>query len=834
MSKDDQEKGKSRSWLWLGLGVLAGASIGGAVYAWKKTSNRYQAQANGGFKLAGLKEVVEVWRDHWGVPHIYAQNEHDLFYAQGFVQAQDRLWQMELHRRIGLGKTAALFGRKTLEIDRFAHRVGLPRAAANDLSALDSESAAVLDAYSAGVNAFIKQGKLPIEFSLLRLQPDPWRPLDTLAFIKTFAWSLSSNFDLELTRARLVKRLGGRLASKLEPIYPKGQPLVSPPGADYQGAAADILKCYADNLLMPMLSEGGGSNNWVISGKRTQSGKPLLANDPHLPLQLPGLWYEMHLECPTLKAIGATLPGTPTVAIGHNDNIAWGATAAMSDLQDLFIEKFLPEQPHHYFRSSLWREAETIKINISVKGEPDHQEEVLVTHHGPVIADLPVITQNNDQYIYKLSLKWTGYQPSNLLGSFLSLNRAKNWSEFRTSFQNWPAPGFNMVYADTQGNIGYQLIACPPIRKTGGGTLPLAGWDSENDWQGTVPFDEMPSIYNPEDGLIITANNKIVDDDYPYHISSDFVNGYRAERIRELLADNYQVTVEDCRQIQGDFTTIAGRQFAKLLLDKIVVDDLSPIAAQAIKEFEGWQGQATIDSVAQTLYQLTLQQLLERVLGGLLGEELHPFLGRSEAGFAKLNSYTSRFIPTLLKMISDDDDTLLVELPSPRTWAELLQGSFEHSVSQLSKRFGQNPKLWQWKKLHFINFEHPFGTANRAMRPLFNRGPYPIGGDVETPAQMAFPALGTAQGGFEVTGWAVSYRQIVDLADLNNSWMCPATGQSGSPFSKHYDDLIKLWLNNELHPMLFEKEKVIEFSEGKLLLLPKESTQAQLSKKAGA
>ncbi|MBI4851686.1 MAG: penicillin acylase family protein [Acidobacteria bacterium] len=829
MAKDDQGAGKSRGWLWLGLGLLAGAGIGGAAYAWKKTSNRYKTQVNGGFKLNGLNDLVEVWRDHWGVPHIYAKNEHDLFYAQGFVQAQDRFWQMEVHRRLGLGKTAAIFGRKTLEIDRFVHRVGIARAAANDLTALDNESAVVLDAYSAGVNAFIKQNKLPIEFSLLGLQPEPWRPLDTLAFIKTFAWSLSSNFDLELTRARLVKRLGARLASKLEPIYPKGQPLVNPPGADYEGASESILKCYVENMLMPMLSEGGGSNNWVVSGSRTQSGKPLLANDPHLPLQIPGLWYEMHLDCPTLKAIGATLPATPTIAIGRNQNIAWGATAAMTDLQDLFIEKFLIDEPHHYFRSGLWREAELVKFSIAVKGEPDHQEEILVTHHGPVIADLPIVTNNQDHHTYKLSLKWTGYEPSNLLGNFLSLNRAKDWSEFRASFQNWAAPGFNMVYADTQGNIGYQLIACPPIRKTGGGTLPLAGWESENDWQGKVPYDEMPSVYNPPDGLIITANNKIVDDDYPYHISSDFVNGYRAERIRELLSNNYKITVEDCRQAQCDFTTIAGREFVKLLLDKILVDDLSPLAKEALKEFNEWQGQATTESIAQTLYQLTLQHLLEKTLGGLLEEDLHDFLGRSEGALAKLNSFTSRFIPTLIKMIKDNDETLLRELPTTHNWNELLQGSFEHVVAQLSKRFGANPKLWQWKKFHFINFEHPFGKANRAMQLLFNRGPYPLGGDVETPAQMAFPALGNAQGGFEVTGWAVSYRQIIDLGDLGNSWMCPATGQSGSPFSKHYDDLIKLWVNNELHPMLFEKERVLEFSEGKLLLLPVETHQAQLT-----
>ncbi len=832
MAKDDQEKGKSRSWLWLGLGLLAGVGLSGA-YAWKKTSNRYKPQINGGFKLSGLNDLVEVWRDTWGVPHIYAQNEHDLFYAQGFVQAQDRFWQMELHRRIGLGQTAALFGRKTLEIDRFIHRMGIARAAAADLTALDKESAEVLEAYSAGVNAFLNQHKLPIEFSFLRQKPDLWRPLDTLAWIKIFAWSLSSNFDLELTRARLIKRLGANLASKLEPIYPKGQPLVTPPGADYDGVADQIVNSYVENLLIPMLSEGGGSNNWVVSGSRTASGKPLLANDPHLPIQMPGLWYEMHLDCPTLKAIGVTLPGAPTIAIGHNQNIAWGATAAMTDLQDLFIEKFLPDQPRHYLRSGIWREADILKIDIAVKGEPNHQEEIMITEHGPIISDLPVNTTHKDEYVHKLSLKWTGYQPSNLLGSFLALNRASNWEEFRAAFPKWSAPGFNMVYADIEGNIGYQLIACPPIRKTGGGTIPLPGWDTNNDWQGTVPYDEMPSMYNPPEGLIITANNKIVADDYPYHISSDFVSGYRAQRIREILGDNNQITVEDCRRAQADYTTIAGRKFAELLLANVVTEDLSPLAAKAIKEFDGWAGEATTESVAQSLYQLTLNQLLERVLGGLLAEDLHAFLGRSEGGLSKLNSFVGRFLPTLLKMIEENDETLLKHLPNPRTWSELLTASFEHIVAQLAKKFGADPKLWAWKKFHTIKFEHPFATANRALVPLFNRGPYPVNGDVETPAQMAFPPLGTVNGGFEVIGWAVSYRQIIDLSDLENSWMCTATGQSGSPFSNHYDDMIKLWLNDELHPMIFDREKVVEFSPAKLLLLPIQSAPAKIAKKSG-
>lgn len=814
--QDRTEKKPRRGWLWLGLSLLAGAGIG-SVYAWKKASNRFQPQTKGLLTLPGLLDKVVVERDRWGVPHIFAENEADLFRAQGFIQAQDRLWQLELNRRIGTGTLSAVIGKRGLDLDKFTHRVGIARAANQDLLSLDESSAAILEAFSAGVNAFIDLNKLPVEFSILKYRPEPWRPLDTLAWVKTFAWSLSGNYDTEFTRALMLSKLGSRLAAKFEPFYPKGHPLIAPEGADYEGITEEMLAVYQHELLAPLLTGGGGSNNWVISGSRTESGKPLLANDPHLPLQMPSLWYEMHLSCPSLEAVGACLPGSPCVAIGRNRNIAWGATAAMTDLQDLFIEQFNPENPKQYLRDGQWEDAEVINIDFAVKGQENYREELLVTAHGPVIADLPHSVKSPDRN-YKIALQWTGYRPSNLLGSFLALNRASDWDEFREAFRNWTAPGFNMIYADRAGNIGYQLIAPAPIRKTGGGLLPLPGWLSDNDWQGYIPYDELPTIYNPPSGIIITANNRIANNEYPYYLSSDYANGYRAARLQELFNSKQKFSLEDCRIFQNDCTTLPGRHWAKLFVEKVNPEDLSPLAKEAFKYVKGWNGEAKITSVAQSLYQTTLQKLYNHVFGGLLGDDVHYYLGKSLLGvITRINSFVGRSSPFILDMIEKDDRSVIDELPSPQSWSWILQYCFEQAVADLSRRFGSNVKSWQWGKLHRANFEHPLGTV-KALKPLFNRGSYPIAGDGDTPAQMAFPALGNAQTGFNVTGWAVSYRQIVDLSNMENSYMCHTTGQSGSPFSPHYDDMIKLWLKGEMHPMISERRNIDRHSEARLIL----------------
>ncbi|MBL8150419.1 MAG: penicillin acylase family protein, partial [Blastocatellia bacterium] len=623
-----------------------------------------------------------------------------------------------------------------------------------------------------------------------------------------------------MIRARLLGKLGSRLASKLEPVYPKDHPLIYPQGARYDGVAETILTSYERFSFVPMLAVGGASNNWVVSGNLTESGDPLLANDPHLALQNPSLWYAMHLSCPTFEATGVTMPGGPFIAIGHNRHIAWGATLAMLDVQDLFIEQFHVEKPRQYLRDGEWKEAKVRDIEIEIKGETPYLEEVLVTEHGPVLADLPVEGAKNETAHYKLALQWVGHQPMNIVSGFLALNRASNWQEFRKAVSKWTLPCLNLVYADVEGNIGYQLTGKVPIRKTGGGIVPTPGWDSNNDWQGFVPFDELPSIFNPPEGFIVTANNKIVDDNFPYHLGSDYITGYRADRIRDLLKACPKVSIEDCRRIQADCVTIAGQQFAKLLIKKICREDLTPQAIRALKEFERWSGDALVDSIGETIYQVTFNYLVEELFIDLLGEDARSYLGESHNGLiAEINSFSGRIVPHLLKMIEEDDISLLEESSHPQSWQTMLQRAFEHAAASLSRKFGSDPKRWKWGRLHTAELKHPLGSV-KALRPFFNRGPFPVGGDAETPAQTAFLPMPSVKGGFEVNSRATSYRQIIDLGNFDRSMMVYPGGQSGSPFSKHYDDLIKPWQNSQLVPMPFSSIMVEKYSESKVQLLP--------------
>lgn len=806
-------EGKS-SWFWMGVGLLAGVGVAaGSVYAWKKTSERFKPQTSGSLRLEGLQSKVEVLRDRWGVAHIYAQNEADLFYAQGYVQAQDRLWQMELNRRAVLGRLASLFGERALEADLMTHRSGLADAAARDLEALDPESASLIEVYCAGVNAFIAQQRLPIEFTLLRYEPTPWTPLDVVGVGKLMAWSLSSNYQTELIRARLFNRLGSELASRLEPLFPQGQPIISPPGARYEGVAEAVLEAYHRYSFLPFVEQGGGSNNWTVSGSLTDTGETMLANDPHLALQMPNIWYESHLNCPEMDVIGASLPGTPCIVLGHNRHIAWGVTSAMVDVQDLFIEQFQQENPRLYLRDGQWVEAEMRRIEIEVKGRPNHIEELPVTVHGPVIAELP------GREGYRLALQWVGHRPSNTLKCILAINRASNWEEFRRSLPEWQLPALNFVYADVDGNIGYQLVGHAPIRQTGGGTLPLAGWDSRNDWQGFVPFEEMPYSFNPTQGFIVTANNKLVGEDYPYHLSSDFATGYRAERITRLLSECDKVTVEDCRRIQNDCFTIPGRRFATLLVNRMQGRNLPPLARKALQELERWDGMAAVESCGETIYQTTFHKLMVELFSKPLGDDLRSFLGGGEMGsMSLLNAFAGRSLPFVLDQL-EHDDPFLLSLAGHSSWNDLLESCLISAVTDLSARLGSEPRRWKWGRLHTANFEHPLGAV-RGLRMLFNRGPIPVPGDGETPAQAAFIPMPSSKSSFEARGWLPSYRQIIDLGDFDRSLMILAGGQSGSPFSPHYDDFIKPWSEGKLHPMLFSRNKIEEQLEGILELLP--------------
>ncbi|HEU0000574.1 MAG TPA: penicillin acylase family protein, partial [Ktedonobacteraceae bacterium] len=533
---------------------VAGLAGGAYYYMMRRPLPTYKGEV----KLQGLYEAVEIITDRYGVPHIYAHNEDDLYYAQGYAHAQERLWQMELNRRIGSGRLSEVFGELALEADRFARRLGMHRSAAAALDQLPTHSRRILDAYARGVNAYIEQHQhnLPIEFTILRYKPGPWLITDTILWSKMMGWNLGGNWETEIVRARLVAKLGPERAATLEAGYDPQHPLIVPPGVAYQGVNLGLVEQYQQLKMLSGFGLLSGSNNWTVDGTMTTTGLPILCNDPHLGQVAPSIWYECHLVAGDIDVVGASFPGAPGIVIGHNQHIAWGLTNAISDIEDLYIEKFHPEHPDQYEYMGKWEKAQVIREEIRVKGSKTPVvEEVRVTRHGPILTTFNPSTQdtasNNGHQAQGLllALHWTGQEKHNIVSAVHQMNRATNWEEFRQGLRDWDLPPQNVVYADVDGNIGYVMAGAIPIRAKGQGLLPMPGWTGEYEWTGYIPFEELPQTYNPEQHFIVTANNRVVDDSYPYYITNEWLSGYRARRIRDLLRSKQKLSLSDMATI---------------------------------------------------------------------------------------------------------------------------------------------------------------------------------------------------------------------------------------------------------------------------------------------
>lgn len=545
----------------VGVAGLAGLA-GGAYYMLMR---RPIPKLKGKVHLHGLHEPVEVITDRYGVPHIYAQNEDDLFFAQGYIHAQERMWQMELNRRIASGRLAEIFGEIALETDRFARRLGMHRAAAEAAQHLPEHCKRVLDAYAQGVTAYIERNRnnLPVEFTLLHFKPDSWQIEDSIKWSKMIGWNLGGNWETEMIRARIVAKLGPEQAAKLEAGYDPNHPLIIPPGVEYQGINLGLLEQYEQLKQLSGFGMMGGSNNWVVDGSMTTTAMPILCNDPHLGQAAPSIWYECHLVAGDINVIGVSFPGTPGIVIGHNQYIAWGLTNAVSDVEDLYIEKFNPENPNQYEYMGKWENAQVVLEEIKVKrSKVPVIEEVRITRHGPILISIPHPLQEDkmdknghtgsEPVDLPLALRWTGLEKYDIIAAVQKLNRATSWEEFREAMRDWDQPPQNVVYADIQGNIGYIMAGAIPIRARGQALLPSPGWTGEYEWTGYIPFDELPQTFNPEQHFIVTANNRVVDDSYPHYITNEWLNGYRAQRIRDLLTSKGKLALSDMANIQAD------------------------------------------------------------------------------------------------------------------------------------------------------------------------------------------------------------------------------------------------------------------------------------------
>ncbi|WP_322800047.1 penicillin acylase family protein [Thermoflexus sp.] len=752
------------------------------------------------FRLDGLQAPVEIRFDEWGIPHIEARTLLDLFFAQGFVHGRDRGWQMRFNRLVALGRLSEVFGPMGLEMDRFARGIGWAEHARAGLQRLPADPRRLLEAYAAGVTAAFRGGPAGPEDRLIPLPDFPWAPEHSAAWGLMIAWSLSWNWDSELCRVAMARALGER-AADLEPEAIFGETALFPETMGIEPMAERLLGMYAALARWLGPREGIGSNNWVVAGSRTATGFPILANDPHLPLSLPSIWYEQHLVCEPegFAVAGVTAPGLPGVVLGHNHAIAWGATAVIADTQDWFIERFDPEDPLRYETPDGWARVEVREIEIRVRGKRAPERFcVRVTRHGPVLTDgLPEYEPGGIPWPQLgLALAWAGAQAETWLEAILRLNRAHDWESFREALRYWPGPVLNFVYADREGHIGYQMAGRIPIRRRGHGLVPVPGWSGEYDWIGEIPFEALPSVFDPPEGMLVTANHRIVGSRYPYFISAEWMPDHRARRIRERLESTPRLTAADCLTIQADVVSLAAREWKPWLAQ---VEPADEEEAWLLAQVRAWDGRMDPGGVAPTIVAAVEWMLLRQLLKPRLGSTWRRYLGEPLNAFLPGQSFYRTAPHALREILRRGDPFWLGERPAVAWVSE----AFREAVRWLRGRLGKNPARWTWGRVHRVTLRHVLGQAP-VLAPFFNRGPFPLGGDGDTPLQAGFQ--GNQFGG--PLGALPSWRFVADLQDWDRCLAVLPGGQGGSPASPYYFDQFALWHEGRARPMFWRRETV--------------------------
>ncbi len=751
--------------------VVSAVGLGGGLL-WLSTS---LPDSEGTLAVAGLESTVRIRRDARGVPHIQAAGAGDAYFALGFVHAQDRLWQMETMRRLGTGRLAEVAGPKALASDRFMRTLGFHRLAERQYEDLEPVLRRALESYSAGVNAWLDghRGALPPEFYLLRLAPEPWHPVDSLLWGKIMAFTLSGNWRDELLRAALADRLDAARIEELWPPFPGDGPLTAgdsgaaDTAAYTSGPALDFL---AASGLAPTGRPRGASNAWVVAGRRTASGKPLLANDPHLGFKVPIIWYLAVIEAPGLEVAGATVPGFPFTVLGHNRRIAWGMTSTQSDLQDLYRERVDPRDESRYLTPDGPRRFQTREETIVVRGAEDEVLTVRETRHGPVISDLP---GGGDGV---LALAATFSLPDDRTpGALYRLNRARDWDSFVAALEDFHAPQMNFLYADVAGNIGFLAPGRVPVRKRGRGRRPRPGWNGDFDWVGEIPFAALPRSLNPPAGRIVSANNRIVGDDYPYFIGDDWAPGYRARRILDLLDGETPLTVASMAAGQSDHRSEMARDLLPMMLDVEPVTDRQRRALALVARWDGTMSRRRPEPLIFTAW---LGELNRAVYADELGDL-----------FESYRSLRPRFIASVLerrRRWCDDIATTTVR----EDCADRLRLSLERALERLSKRLGEDMAKWRWGDVHQARFRHPMLSGVPLLGGFADLAIATDGGDYTL--SRGATRSGDRERPFEHVHGA-GLRAIYDLSDLQRSRFMIATGQSGNPLSGHYRDLLEEW-----------------------------------------
>jgi penicillin amidase len=854
------------------LFTLIGLVCGGYAYYFSITRSPLP-QLDGELKAQGLKERVEVIRDSYGTPHIYAKNMIDLFFAQGYVQAQDRWWQMEFFRKTCGGRIEELTGKKAalVKSDIYLRSLGIYRVAQQEYNNYSPEQRAWLDAFAKGVNAYISgrsPRQLSVNYSILGLtgvkfKVEPWTPLDSLAFTKLMAWDLGLSRDLELVRSKLYDRLGAEMAEQwLVPAWPLGRKSTILSDEDIRKTFTTSLNTYkhdandvastdrrlihrellamtsriddpsADLSLIMGQTEGTGSNSWVTAGGLTQGGKPLLANDPHLGIQQPSIWYQIALHCPDdgsgrpFDVAGFSFAASPGVVVGHNNDIAWGVTNAYPDVNDQYLIKINPANPMQYEWNGKWRDISVRDETVSFgDGKPSINIKVRQTHMGPIINDHAYDQKSKEVSGYNnkdpLALRWTALEPGSIALAVFGLNKAKNWNDFRAALQYWDTPSQSIIYADRQGNIGYQMPGRIPIRaKNHTGQTPTPGWTDQYQWKGYIPYDMMPRLYNPARNYIVAANQEVAPPDYFAKLNkklgpsvnanfgskfNKWVYGYRSQRINELVKQFAPHTVATYQTMQGDSKSIPAEEILPSLANLKFSDPALSDARDWLLRWDRFSGE---DSPQAALFNEFIMRLMKNTFQTKL------------EGIAKSDGVDKElWAVTLLMQKPDDpwwDDPNTKDKRETRD--EVLVRSFEEGYAATVAALGKDRNLWKWGTLHKATFvSNPLGASGIGpIESLVNRGPVSTGGSTECVNNNMWYA---SNGNFSVR-LIPSMRMIVDLGDFDKSVAVNSTGNSGHPGSPGYGDQILPWSRVQYRPMLWSRQKVEAGGSHRLFLNP--------------
>lgn len=754
--------------------------------------------------VRGLEAPVEIFRDRLGIPHVRAGSVHDVFFGQGYATAQDRLWHMDFDRHRATGRWAEFAGPDAVEQDRFMRRFRLGASAQADYEVIKPETRAMLEAYADGVNAFINTSdNLPVEYRIVGAEPEPWQPSDSLVVFKV-RHILMGVFEGKIWRAKLVNHLGPEKAAELIFGYEEGTLLIVPPGEVYSGPAPDGLKELYTGAepVSPFKNTDAGSNSWVLDGRHTASGKPLLAGDPHRGLDTPNAYYQNHISCPDFDVVGLSFPGVPGFPhFGHNTWVAWCVTHAMADYQDLYIERFQEDDPTRYLAIGDYKQAKVYKETIKVRGGQSEELEVTVTNHGPIILGDP--SQG-----HALAFKYTATaEPINAADTLLEMLKVKSVEEMDESMKDWVDPCNNFLFADVHGGIEYLTRGKVPIRSFDNAWLPVPGWTGEHEWQGMVPFEEMPRSRNPENGYIITANHRIVDQDYPYYIGLDYYAEFRARRIKERLDRIEKATIQDMAAVHSEDVSIPAAEIARLLSN---VNPRGADAQSARDLLVAWDGSMHKDRVEPTIFSAFRDALIEKVAKRAIGPLAEEALSGTGRGGPQWLHQIGIEIPGF---VQGKGNGLVAGI---QDWDSLMAETLEEVVGRLKEKLGSDMGAWKWGSIHTTRPRHTLSPYFPEAAELLDPPSVPMSGDGDTPLAASYDLSNP----FVISSTSVA-RYAFDLADWNNSmWIVPL-GSSGHPGSPHFSDQAITWSEVKLLPMLYDWKQIEAKAESSQTLSPK-------------